>query len=86
MPQKPPHLLVLGLHTKRYRRSVTYLHYSVVDLKASLLVCWSLLNDLGYKNSFIRSAIMVVLWEKTAMLMTHFLIISDNTLMKLIKK
>lgn len=51
------------IYMKHYRGGHTYLYYSVVDLKASLFVCWTFLHDLGHKDSFIRSAVVVVLWE-----------------------
>jgi len=41
----------------------TYLYYSVVDLKALVLVRRTFLDDLGYKDALIRRAVAVVLWN-----------------------
>lgn len=39
-----------------------------MDLKAALLVRWTLLHNLGYKDPFIRSAVIVLLWNKMHLL------------------
>lgn len=48
--------------------SATYLDDLVVDLKASFLVRWTLLHNLGHKDPFIQSAVIVVLWNKLQLL------------------
>lgn len=45
-----------------------YLYYSVVDLKASLLVRRTFLHDLGYKDPLVRSAVTVILRDKVQLL------------------
>lgn len=42
----------------------TYLNYPVMNMKASLLVRWTFFNNLGYKDPFVWSAVIVILWNR----------------------